>query len=145
MNTKCTWIRHSILFNQIVVFHVPCIMSFRFNCNLSQFYSLSPFFPVCSYGHYAEGTGSVLKMATIDDSDIFRRYQDLSDDKQKADLLSILKLRYFTPREVANLHGFPNDFCLPSSLSLKQQYRLLGNSLNVLVVSELLNCLFHAP
>ncbi|XP_022790094.1 tRNA (cytosine(38)-C(5))-methyltransferase-like [Stylophora pistillata] len=98
-----------------------------------------------AYGHYAEGTGSVLKMATIDDSDIFRRYQDLSDDKQKADLLSILKLRYFTPREVANLHCFPHDFCLPSSLSVKQQYRLLGNSLNVLVVSELLNCLFHAP
>ncbi|CAH3166989.1 unnamed protein product [Pocillopora meandrina] len=97
------------------------------------------------YGHYAEGTGSVLKMANIDDSDIFRRYQDLTDDKQKAELLSILKLRYFTPREVANLHGFPFEFRFPSSLSIKQQYRLLGNSLNVLVVSELLNCLFHAP
>ncbi|CAH3031200.1 unnamed protein product [Pocillopora meandrina] len=98
-----------------------------------------------AYGHYAEGTGSVLKMANIDDSDIFRRYQDLADDKQKAELLSILKLRYFTPREVANLHGFPFEFRFPSSLSIKQQYRLLGNSLNVLVVSELLNCLFHAP
>ena len=23
----------------------------------------------------------------------------------------MLKLRYFTPREVANLHGFPSEFC----------------------------------
>ncbi|XP_078366241.1 tRNA (cytosine(38)-C(5))-methyltransferase-like isoform X2 [Oculina patagonica] len=97
-----------------------------------------------AYGHYAEGTGSVLKMADIDDTQIFSRYKDLTDDKHKSELLSVLKLRYFTPREVANLHGFPSEFCFPPSLSVKQQYRLLGNSLNVHVVSELLNCLFQS-
>lgn len=98
-----------------------------------------------AYGHYAEGTGSVLKMADIDDAEIFERYRDATDDQSKSALLSVLKLRYFTPREVANLHGFPSDFCFPSSVSVKQQYRLLGNSLNVHVVTELLNCLFQSP
>ena len=45
------------------------------------------------------------------DTEIFKRYRDLTDDQSKSELLSVLKLRYFTPREVANLHGFPSDFC----------------------------------
>jgi len=64
-----------------------------------------------AYGHYAEGTGSVLKTADVDDREIFDRYNDLTDGQCKSELLSVLKLRYFTPREVANLHGFPSDFC----------------------------------
>lgn len=98
-----------------------------------------------AYGHYAEGTGSVLKMADIDDTEIFCKYRDLSNEKQKSQLLSVLRLRYFTPREVANLHGFPTEFCFPASVSVKQKYRLLGNSLNVHVVSELMNCLLQSP
>ena len=45
------------------------------------------------------------------DTEIFERYRDLTDEQSKSELLSVLKLRYFTPREVANLHGFPSDFC----------------------------------
>jgi tRNA (cytosine38-C5)-methyltransferase len=52
-----------------------------------------------------------------------------------------LKLRYFTPREIANLHGFPSTFHFPPSFSLKQCFSLLGNSLNVVVVSELIDYL----
>ena len=40
---------------------------------------------------------------------------------------------------VAFLSGFP------ASVSVKQKYRLLGNSLNVHVVSELMNCLLQSP
>lgn len=98
-----------------------------------------------AYGHYAEGTGSVLKMADIDDTKIFNKYRNLTDDRHKSEVLSVLRLRYFTPREVANLHGFPKEFCFPPTVSIKQQYRLLGNSLNVHVVSELMNCLFQSP
>ena len=77
---------------------------------------------ICMYGVYGASRPSYRLPITKDcinvtdicypsqDSDIFRRYQDLTDDKQKAELLSILKLRYFTPREVANLHGFPFEF-----------------------------------
>ena len=31
-------------------------------------------------------------------------------EEEKLMKLSTLKLRYFTPREIANLHGFPQEF-----------------------------------
>eukprot|EP00898_Chlorokybus_atmophyticus_P003992 jgi/Chlat1/4594/Chrsp290S08883 len=52
-----------------------------------------------------------------------------------------LGLRYFTPREIANLHGFPQDFAFPESTTLRQRYALLGNSLSVTVVALLLDYL----
>lgn len=55
--------------------------------------------------------------------------------------LENLCLRYFTPREVANLHSFPTSFAFPEGVSTKQQYALLGNSLSVAVVSDLLTYL----
>eukprot|EP01102_Stenamoeba_stenopodia_P008371 TRINITY_DN2405_c0_g1_i3.p1 TRINITY_DN2405_c0_g1~~TRINITY_DN2405_c0_g1_i3.p1 ORF type:complete len:451 (+),score=81.63 TRINITY_DN2405_c0_g1_i3:446-1798(+) len=52
-----------------------------------------------------------------------------------------MRIRLFSPREIANLLCFPPEFEFPSSLTVTQQYRLLGNSLNVLVVSELIKYL----
>ena len=52
-----------------------------------------------------------------------------------------LKLRYFTPREVANLHSFPARFAFPSHITLRQRYQLLGNSLSAQVVADLLRYL----
>ena len=52
-----------------------------------------------------------------------------------------LKLRYFTPREVANLMCFPPSFIFPTSLTHVQCYKVMGNSLNVHVVSLLLQYL----
>lgn len=49
-----------------------------------------------------------------------------------------LQLRYFTPREVANLHSFPDSFSFPAHVTRRQQYALLGNSLSVAVVADLL-------
>lgn len=49
-----------------------------------------------------------------------------------------LRLRYFTPREVANLHSFPSQFSFPPQVTLRQRYQLLGNSLSVAVVADLL-------
>lgn len=49
-----------------------------------------------------------------------------------------LQLRYFTPREVANLHSFPDSFSFPTHVTKRQQYALLGNSLSVEVVADLL-------
>lgn len=48
-----------------------------------------------------------------------------------------LGLRYFTPYEIARLHSFPPCFNLPSSIGCRQAYQLLGNSLSVAVVSDL--------
>ncbi|XP_076827988.1 tRNA (cytosine(38)-C(5))-methyltransferase [Brachyhypopomus gauderio] len=91
------------------------------------------------YGHYVEGTGSVLQSrADVELETVFKSIEGLSDE-EKLKLLSQLKLRYFTPREIANLMGFPSHFTFPEGISIKQQYRVLGNSLNVHVVAKLIN------
>ncbi|OMJ13773.1 tRNA (cytosine(38)-C(5))-methyltransferase [Smittium culicis] len=83
-----------------------------------------------SYKHYNEGTGSVLQISGT-----------VGIDKQTSE-----NTRYFTEYEVARLLGFPNDFSFTSkspndkseNVTLKQCYKLLGNSLSVIVVSNLL-------
>ena len=45
---------------------------------------------------------------------------------------------YFTPAEVARLHGFPASFVFPDSVTRLQRYALLGNSLSTSVVAPLL-------
>ncbi|XP_048030724.1 tRNA (cytosine(38)-C(5))-methyltransferase [Megalobrama amblycephala] len=91
------------------------------------------------YGHYVEGTGSVLQSCVdVELESVFKSFELLSEEDKLKQLLQ-LKLRYFTPREIANLMGFPADFTFPKQISVKQQYRVLGNSLNVHVVSHLIH------
>uniref|UniRef100_A0A8V0XJE2 tRNA (cytosine(38)-C(5))-methyltransferase n=1 Tax=Gallus gallus TaxID=9031 RepID=A0A8V0XJE2_CHICK len=93
------------------------------------------------YGHYVEGTGSVLQTAVdVELESVFKHIENLTEE-EKLMKLSTLKLRYFTPREIANLHGFPPEFGFPDKVSIKQCYRLLGNSLNVRVVAKLISVL----
>ncbi|KAM7176256.1 tRNA (cytosine(38)-C(5))-methyltransferase isoform 4-T4 [Macrochelys suwanniensis] len=93
------------------------------------------------YGHYVEGTGSVLQTAEdVQLESVFKSVEMLSEE-EKLMKLSTLKLRYFTPREIANLHGFPPEFGFPDKITVKQRYRLLGNSLNVHVVAKLISLL----
>ncbi|XP_051969667.1 tRNA (cytosine(38)-C(5))-methyltransferase isoform X1 [Xyrauchen texanus] len=90
------------------------------------------------YGHYVEGTGSVLQSCVdVEMESVFKSLELLSDEDKLKQLLR-LKLRYFTPREIANIMGFPVEFTFPKHISVKQQYRVLGNSLNVHVVSNLI-------
>ncbi|KAF7708667.1 tRNA (cytosine(38)-C(5))-methyltransferase [Silurus meridionalis] len=91
------------------------------------------------YGHYVEGTGSVLQSCTDVELESIFKSLDMLSEEDKLQQLSRLKLRYFTPREIANLMGFPPDFSFPSNISMKQQYRVLGNSLNVHVVAKLIS------
>ncbi|KAH1105568.1 hypothetical protein J1N35_009336 [Gossypium stocksii] len=85
-----------------------------------------------SYYRYVKGTGSLL--ATIQHK-----------NKGKTSSLKEQCLRYFTPREVANLHSFPKDFRFPKHISLRQRYAMLGNSLSVAVVAPLLQYMFAEP
>eukprot|EP00435_Cladocopium_sp_Y103_P007196 s1042_g2.t1 len=48
-------------------------------------------------------------------------------------------VRYFSPKEMANLMGFPDDWWLPGHLKCRTQWRLIGNSVNVAVVEEVLH------
>ncbi|XP_054130233.1 tRNA (cytosine(38)-C(5))-methyltransferase isoform X2 [Melozone crissalis] len=95
------------------------------------------------YGHYVEGTGSVLQTAVdVQLESVFKHIDELPEE-EKLMKLSTLKLRYFTPREIANLHGFPLEFGFPEKVTVKQRYRLLGNSLNVHVVAKLISILLE--
>ncbi|XP_044032691.1 tRNA (cytosine(38)-C(5))-methyltransferase [Siniperca chuatsi] len=93
------------------------------------------------YGRYVEGTGSVLQCCMETEMESVFRGLDQYSEEEKLLRLSKLKLRYFTPREVANLMGFPQSFSFPEQIPTKQQYRVLGNSLNVVVVARLLQLL----
>ena len=99
-----------------------------------------------AYSKYAVGTGSVLQHAYSQDLD--KAFQEFSALQRAGELdasvrsLLPLKLRYFTPREVANLMCFPRLFSFPPELTVKQCYQVLGNSLNVRVVAVLMRYLF---
>lgn len=97
-----------------------------------------------AYTHYAEGTGSVFCPFGKDAVDkCCSQLQLLLDEKKSIDLLKRLQLRYFTPSEVTRLMCFnESKFSFPDKISYKSRYRLLGNSVNVLVVSELIKLLF---
>lgn len=47
-------------------------------------------------------------------------------------------IRRFSPREVANILGFPSTFCLPHCLTPRRLWQLLGNSLSLPAVSHLM-------
>eukprot|EP00731_Ephydatia_muelleri_P021542 Em0014g133a len=100
-----------------------------------------------AYAHYSVGTGSVLyeggPPGFLDEA--YRTFlvgRSQGKEKECADCLAPLKLRYFTPREVANLMCFPRTFSFPPSATVQQCYRVLGNSLNIRVVAALMNYLF---
>jgi len=96
-----------------------------------------------AYGTYVKGTGSVLTEKT--EQEIHRAFHQAAeqDETSKGKTLLQLRLRYFSPQEIANLMCFPKSFGFPSFVTMKQKYRLLGNSINVQVVAELLkDCLF---
>ncbi|XP_061614408.1 tRNA (cytosine(38)-C(5))-methyltransferase isoform X1 [Phyllopteryx taeniolatus] len=91
------------------------------------------------YGRYVEGTGSVLQSCLETETESVFKYLDQVSQEEKLQHLLRLKLRYFTPREVANIMGFPQSFSFPEQIPNKQRYRVLGNSLNVAVVATLLH------
>ncbi|XP_060228950.1 tRNA (cytosine(38)-C(5))-methyltransferase isoform X3 [Meriones unguiculatus] len=72
------------------------------------------------YGSYIEGTGSVLQ--TAEDVQIESIYKSLTDlpPEEKIAKLSMLKLRYFTPKEIANLQGFPPEFASSHQPAISQ-------------------------
>lgn len=98
-----------------------------------------------AYTHYAEGTGSIhCPVSEKQLKDVFNeiRNEAISPDEKLAKLKT-LKLRYFTPAEVATLMSFPETFSFPPETSNKQRYRVLGNSINVAVVGKLIEILYN--
>jgi DNA (cytosine-5)-methyltransferase 1 len=46
--------------------------------------------------------------------------------------------RYFSPEEIARLLHFPADFRFPEGVELRRRWHLLGNSLSVIAVRQVL-------
>jgi tRNA (cytosine38-C5)-methyltransferase len=86
-----------------------------------------------SYGKYNKGTGSILYNVGRDDNTCKKLVPAEEREFQKdwAKDLDFSQLRYFSGTELARLFGFENDFRFPASCSTKQQWKLMGNSLNV--------------
>ncbi|CAG8538226.1 10925_t:CDS:2 [Acaulospora colombiana] len=68
-------------------------------------------------------------------------FPTLSSTQEILTILATLKLRYFTEYEISSIMGFPEEFSFPPEVSLKQRYKVLGNSINVKVVAELIKYL----
>lgn len=98
-----------------------------------------------AYSHYIEGTGSVFTEASPEMVEkIYKRANIFeAGSPEFVETLKDLKLRFFTPREVLKLMAFPKYYKFSENVSTKQCYRLLGNSVNVKVISELLKLLFE--
>ncbi|MEM6792347.1 MAG: DNA cytosine methyltransferase [Acidobacteriota bacterium] len=53
--------------------------------------------------------------------------------------------RYFTPREILRLLGFPPTFALPPEINRRSAWRLVGNSLSISPVRRMLSAVRSAP
>ncbi|XP_045525497.1 tRNA (cytosine(38)-C(5))-methyltransferase isoform X2 [Pieris brassicae] len=97
-----------------------------------------------AYSHYVDGTGSVFTEKSPEfvkqcysEANKF----DIGSDEY-IEKLKELNLRYFTPKEVLAIMMFPKEYIIPDVTTMKQSYRLIGNSVNVKVITELLKVLF---
>ncbi|KAJ6519200.1 S-adenosyl-L-methionine-dependent methyltransferase [Mycena sanguinolenta] len=113
------------------------------------------------YTQLVERAGSILQMNEDQDTttvfDIFLQEQSSStagDTLDSVRTLDTLRLRYFTPEELLRLFSFAPipcsssdepSFTWPENVSRKTKYRLIGNSVNVKVVQELIRYLFEEP
>ncbi|KAJ3127012.1 C-5 cytosine-specific DNA methylase [Nowakowskiella sp. JEL0407] len=94
-----------------------------------------------AYGHHGVGSGSFL---VSDESRILPEDDLMNVEGDIEDFVERLCVRFFTPIEIARLQAFPTEltstpnFSFPDSLTVKQQWRLLGNSVNVKVCWELM-------
>ena len=64
---------------------------------------------------------------------------------QRADDMSVThsqKIRLFSPKELLRIFGFPDSFNFPPEMEQQHRYRLIGQSINVLVVRAIMHSVF---
>jgi tRNA (cytosine38-C5)-methyltransferase len=98
-----------------------------------------------NYARKLEGAGSVLCAAPPEVvSSVFDAHDAASCAGDSSCPLNSLGIRFFLPEEVARLMGFPDWFRFPASLTTRQRWNLLGNSVNPLAVSLVLRPVLEA-
>lgn len=91
-----------------------------------------------AYGRYIRGTGSILYKG-VNAPPQLTQLQAPEDRSFDADWAQGLegRLRYFSGTEVARLLGLSEKFSFPAHVTTKQQWKLVGNSLNVTVAAKM--------
>jgi tRNA (cytosine38-C5)-methyltransferase len=96
-----------------------------------------------AYGRiYHRSTGSLLLMrptttTTTKDNEPFAAVSKAPLDR--TNMLNYSgRLRRFTPSELLLLFGFPRNFAFPEDIPLEHQYKLIGNSISIAVVTALM-------
>ncbi|KAH9963519.1 S-adenosyl-L-methionine-dependent methyltransferase [Russula dissimulans] len=103
------------------------------------------------YTQLVERAGSILQEnEEVDTTEAFDKFllAQTSEDERAMEILRPLRLRYFSPHELLRLFcfeevGSESTFRWPEAVSTKAKYRLIGNSVNVLVLSALIDFLCH--
>jgi tRNA (cytosine38-C5)-methyltransferase len=91
-----------------------------------------------SYGKYIKGSGSVLYTGDAGRIGGLQDPQERQYDSSWSVGLDLDQhLRYFSGMEIVRLFGFTRNFSFPPDCTLKQQWKLMGNSLNVLIAARL--------
>jgi tRNA (cytosine38-C5)-methyltransferase len=91
-----------------------------------------------SYGKFVRGTGSILYTGPPDPRIQLQSPEERQYDCKWKDEIDVSRhLRYFSGLEISKLMGFPNYFAFPPNYTMKQQWKLVGNSLNVAVAAKL--------
>lgn len=94
-----------------------------------------------AYGKFVRGTGSILYTGPLNQSHneiLLQKPSERTFNAQWMESLDTTQLRYFSGSELSRLLSFRSDFSFPCDLTNKQQFKLLGNSINVRVASRLL-------
>lgn len=96
-----------------------------------------------AYGRYFEGTGSILSERTENEvQEVYNKIKNIDNRSEDyLEKLKMLQLRFFTPKEICRLMCFPETFSFPNSVADNKKYAVLGNSVNVKVVANLIKYL----
>ncbi len=84
-----------------------------------------------------KSTGSILFVPKEQSLSSSQEEQGMDNEASMVERYSN-QLRRFSPEELLGLFGFPRNFAFPDSTGLEHRYRLVGNSINLFVVSALL-------
>ncbi|KAJ3500737.1 hypothetical protein NLJ89_g9659 [Agrocybe chaxingu] len=107
------------------------------------------------YTQMVERAGSILQEnEDLDTAATFDAFLEASNsgEPDAVNILRPLCLRYFSPSELLRIFAFDSPtflgqstFIWPETISTKSKYKLIGNSVNVHVVQQLIEYLFQEP
>mmetsp|Transcript_4547 Transcript_4547/g.8763 ORF Transcript_4547/g.8763 Transcript_4547/m.8763 type:complete len:392 (-) Transcript_4547:13-1188(-) len=84
-------------------------------------------------------TGSLLLMDPTRTTSVAEMPIDRSDMSKY-----VGKLRRFSPYELLGIFGFPSSFKFPDGISLEHRFKLIGNAVNVTVISHIVSYLLKS-